>query len=157
MLIITSACYLVYVQDHSYCKQISHYHKNRILSLQFPHQHPETRVSNRQFFFFSKCKLNFHTCLDPWPSLQTFLLIAFAFISFILSAHHLCSFSRPLSVVFIFLWLFLLLACFYISFLRALPSHVGSTDCVSYFRLSLAQGQWDVTWLWDVSEVLARL
>lgn len=135
LLIFTSVSHLVGVQDRRYCKQTSRYHKNTIL--QFPHQHVETRVSNRQSIFFSKCKLNFHTCLDPWPSLETFPLIPFAFISFILSAHHLCSFSRPLSVVFIFLWLFLLHVYFCISFLRALPSHVGFTDCVSYFKLSI--------------------
>lgn len=126
--------------------------------MQFPHLHGQTGVSNIQSKFFSKCKLGSHTCLNLWPSLETyfFLFIASAFVHFILTAHYLYSFSRCLFLVFNFLCLFLLLVYFCISFLRALPSHVASTDCASYLLLSIAWGKWDIMWLRDVLEVLAR-
>lgn len=159
--IITSVCHLVCVQNHCYCMQISRYHINTLLSRQFPHLHGQTGVSNIQsnfiLFFFSKCKLDSHTCLNFWPSLDTysFFSIASAFLHFILTAHYLYSFSRSLLLVFIFFLLFLLLVYFCTSFLRAFPSHVASTDCASYFQLSIAWGKWDIV-PWDISEVLVR-
>lgn len=156
--IITTVGHLVYVQNHCYCMQISRYHINTLLSMQFPHLHGQTGVSNIQSNIFSKRKLGSHTCLNLWPSLETyfFLFIASAFVHFILTAHYLYPFSRCLFLVFNFLCLFLLLVYFCISFLRALPSHVASTDCASYLLLSIAWGKWDIMWLRDVLEVLAR-
>lgn len=142
--IITSVCHLVCGQKHCYGMQISCYHINTLLSTQFPHLHGQTGVN-----FFSKCRLNSHTCLNLWPSLETysFLFITSAFIHFILTAHYLYSFSRFLFLVRVFLCLFLLLVYFCISFLRALPSHTASTYCASYFPSSTAWGKWDIIWL----------
>lgn len=52
LLITTTACHLVCFQEHCQGMQISLYHKNTILSSQFPHQHVETKVLNSQSIFF---------------------------------------------------------------------------------------------------------
>lgn len=142
LLIITSVCHLVCVEDlHCYCIQIS-YCKNAILSSQFPHQHVEIWVSNRLsfFFFFFKMQIEFSHLLGS----LTFLRDLFLYFDClcIYQFYSQCSsfmFFLQTSSSGIHFSLAVSLACFCFSFLRALPSYVGSTDFACYFRLSLAQ------------------
>lgn len=107
-------------------------------------------------FFFSRCLLCLHSCFEYITFFRDLFLsiLALIFIDLVLTAFYLYSFSRPAFLVFISPCLFILLICFCISFLGALPSCIASADCAFYLLLSIAPGKENIAGLWETTEVL---